>query len=113
DIFHDDVAGHSAGPGIRMLNEVVDVDDVRMLHLGEEPALGNGSCLRCAVLAVQQALEYDRAPVQVVVNCQVDPAETAMGEATEYLVLVGYHVPGCELGGEGEPRPAFRAEALA
>ena len=63
DVLHHDVAGHLAGAPVGVLDEVVDADDVRMLHLGQEPAFGQRGFLGGRVAAVQQALE-DHPPVR-------------------------------------------------
>ncbi len=80
-----------------------------MLDLGEEPALGDGRLLGRAVPGVEQALEHDPAPAQVVVHSQVDPAEAAVGQAAEHLVLPGDQLSGRQLGSERELGAAVRA----
>jgi len=57
-----------------MLHEVVDPDDVRMLHLGQEAALGDGRGLRIRVTGVQQALEHDPPVADVPVPGEVAQA---------------------------------------
>ena len=55
DVLHDDVAGAV------VLDEVEDLDDVRVLDLGEEAALGERGRHRVVVAGVQQSLEHDPA----------------------------------------------------
>ncbi len=58
DVLHDDVAVQAAGRTVQVLDEVVDADDVGVLDLGEEAALGRGRRQRLLVAGVQQALEH-------------------------------------------------------
>ena len=83
-----------------------------MLDLGQEPPLGDGRLLRVRVAGVEQALEHHPAVVDVAVLGQIDPAEAAVGEAAEDLVLAGDQFAGLQLRLEGEPGPAVRAEPL-
>src|SRR5215469_770207 len=95
-----------------MLHEVVDPDDVRVLHLGEEAPLSHGRSLCVRVTGVQQALE-DHPPVaDVPVPGQVDPAEAAVGQAAEYLVLASDEVTAPQPRPEVEPGAAVLAEAI-
>ncbi len=55
DVLHDDVAG------VLVLDEVEDLDDVRVLDLGEEPPLGERGRHRVLVAGAEQALEHDPA----------------------------------------------------
>ena len=112
DVLHHDVAGRLARPPVRVLDEVVDPHDVRVLDLGQELALGHGRGHRVRVAGVQQALEHHPAVADVVVPGQVDPAEPAVREAAEHLVLPGHQVAGLQLRAEREPGPAVPAEAL-
>ena len=105
DVLHDDVAGVVVG------DEVVDLDDVRVRDLGEEPLLGDRRGQRVGVAGVEQALEDDPAVRHVLVAGEVDPAEAAVGEAAGHLVLPGDEVAGLELGVEGERLAALGAEA--
>ena len=86
DVLHDDVAVAV------VLDEVVDLDDVRVLDLGQEPALGDGDGHRLLVAAVEQALEHDPASDDLAVAGEVDPAQAAVGEAAADLVLPGDEV---------------------
>ena len=101
DVLHDDVAVAT------VLDEVVDLDDVGVLDLGQEPALGEGGGHRVLVAAVEQALEHDPAVGDVAVAGEVDPAQPAVGQAADDLVLTADQVsPRGELGGERERRAA-------
>ena len=106
DVLHDDVAGVVVG------DEVVDLDDERVLDLREEALLGDGGGQRVGVAGVEQALEHDPAVGDVLVAREVDPAEAAVGEAARDLVLPGDQVTGVQLGREGERLAAGGAEAL-
>ena len=106
DVLHDDVAG------ALVLDEVEDLDDVRVLDLREEAALRERRRHRVVVVAVEQSLQDDPAVGDVVVARQVDPAEAAVGEASDDLVLAGDEFPRRQLRDEGERRPAAAAEAF-
>jgi hypothetical protein len=95
-----------------VLHEVVDLDDVRVLDLGEEPPLGDGRGHRVRVPGVEEALQHDPPVGDGPVEREVDPPEPAVGEAAEHLVLVVEDLAGGQLGREGEPVPARGAEAL-
>ncbi len=75
DVLHDDVAGALVG------REVVDLEDERVLHLGEELPLGDRGLERVGVARVQQALEHDVAVGHVPVAGEVDPPEAAVRDA--------------------------------
>ncbi len=81
DVLHDDVAGAVEA------REVVDLEDERVLHLGEELAFGDGRFERVLVAGVQQPLEHDVPVGDVVVAGQVDPAEPAVRDAADDVVL--------------------------
>ena len=83
-----------------------------MLHLGQEPAFGQRGLLGRRVAAVQQALEHHPAVAEVPVHAQVDPAEPAVGQAAEHLVLPADQLSGGQLGHERERCPAVRAVPL-
>ena len=104
DVLHDDVAG------VVVRDEVVDLDDVRVRDLGEEPLLGDRRGQGVGVAGVEQTLEDDPAVRHVLVAGEVDPAEAAVGQAAGHLVLAGDEVAGLELGVEGERLAALRAE---
>ncbi len=106
DVLHDDVAGLVVG------DEVVDLDDARVLDLGEEPLLGDGGGQRVLVAGVEQALEDDPAVGDVAVAREIDPAEPAVGERAGDEVLAGDEVARLELGGEAVCRAALGAEPL-
>jgi hypothetical protein len=83
-----------------------------MLDLGKELLLYDRYGQRIFVAGIQQALQYDPAIRDVVIFCEIDPAESAMGQAADYLVLVGYQLAGLQLWGELEGGAALRAEAF-
>ncbi len=112
DVLHDDVAVQGAGPLVEVLDEVVDPDDVGVLDLGEEAALGDRRCHGVLVAGVQQALEDDPAVRDGPVDGEVDPAQTAVRQAARHLVLAVDDVPGPQLRHEGVRVPAAGAEAL-
>jgi hypothetical protein len=112
DVLHDDVPGGHPGAGVGVLHEVVDADDVGVLDLGEERALGRRRLLRLRVAAVQQALEHHPAFAHVVVARQVDPAQAAVGQAAQDLVLAGDEVALLQLGQERVRGAARGAHAL-
>ena len=64
-----------------VLDEVVDLHDVRVLDLGEEPALGECGSHGVLVAVVEEALQHDPPLGHEVVAGQVDPAKAAVGEA--------------------------------
>ena len=106
DVLHDDVARAVA------LDEVDDLHDVRVLDLGEEQPLGERRRHRLLVAGVQQALQHDPAIGDVAVLREVDPAEAAVGEAADDLVLLGDDLTGAQLRTEREGRAAMPAEPL-
>ena len=106
DVLHHDVAGALVG------HEVVDLDDQRVLDLGQELPLGDRGGEGVGVAGVQQALEHHPAVGHVAVAGEVDPAETAVGEAAGDLVLAADQVARLQLGRERERVAALRAEAL-
>ena len=85
-----------------MDDEVVDLDDQRVLHLGQELPLGDRRLVGVGVAGVEQALEHDEAVGHVLVAGEVDPAEAAVGEAAGDLVLPADEVAGLQLGRERE-----------
>ena len=91
DVLHDDVAGVVVG------DEVVDLDDQRVLDLGEELLLGDGGGERVGVAGVEQALQHHPPVGDVAVLREVDPAHAAVGERADDLVLAGDHVAGLQL----------------
>ena len=111
-VLHHDVPGRLPGLPVRVLDEVVDPDDIRVLHLGQELPLGHGRGHRVGVPGVQQALEYHPAVADVAVAGQVDRAEAAVRQAAEHLVLPGDEFARLQLRAEREPGTAVTAEAL-
>ena len=109
-VLHDDVAG------VAVLDEVVDLDDVRVFDLGQELAFGHRRRGRRLVLGVEQALQHDphvaAAVGEVQVLGQIDPSETAVRDTAGHLVLTGHQVTWPQLRGEREPCPAVSAEPL-
>ncbi|CAM3618500.1 hypothetical protein NOGI109294_05960 [Nocardiopsis gilva] len=53
DVLHDDVPGRDTGLGVGVVGEVVDLDDVGVLDLGEEVAFGGGGLVGLGVAAVE------------------------------------------------------------
>ena len=88
DELHDDVAIAV------VLDEVVDLHDVRVLDLGEEPTLGECGSHGVLVAVVEEALQHDPPLGHEVVAGEVDPAQAAVGEASDDLVLAADHRPG-------------------
>ena len=111
-VLHHDVPGRLPRPPVRMLHEVIDPHDIRVLDLGQELALGHGSGHRIRIAGVQQALEHHPAVADIVVPGQVDPAEPAVRQAAEHLVLPRHQVSGLQLRAEREPGAAVAAETL-
>jgi hypothetical protein len=68
-------------------DEVVDLDDERVLDLGEELLLGHRGTERVGVAGVEQTLHHDPPVVHVAVAGEVDPAHAAVCEAADDLVL--------------------------
>src|SRR4029077_16827258 len=64
------------------------------------------------VAGAEQALQHSPAVADVAVLGQVDPAEPAVGQAAETLVLAADQIPGLQLRGEGEAGAAVAAETL-
>ena len=107
DVLHDDVR-RAVGGG----DEVVDLDDQRVLDLGQVLLLGHGGARGVGIAGVEQALQHDPAAVDVAVAGQVDPPHPAVGEAAGDLVLAADEHPGLQARVEVEGRAALRAEAL-
>ena len=95
-----------------MPDEVVDLDDGGVVDLGEEAPLGHGCGHRVGVTRVEQALEHHRPVVHRPVERQVDPAEAAVGEAAEHVVLSADEGARGELRDEGEPGSVLREITL-
>ncbi len=95
DVLHDDVAG------VFMLDEVVDLDDVRMFDLRQELAFGDSGRGGGLVLGIEQALEHHphvaAAMGQVEVLGQIDPPEPTVGDASGHAVLTRHQVAFPEL----------------
>ena len=108
DVLHHDEA---FGPA---LDEVVDADDVGVLHGRQELAFGHGGGRGRFVGRVQQPLEHHPAIEHGVLG-QVDPAQSAVGQAALDLVLVGDDVARLERRDEriglsaGRTEPRFAA----
>ena len=93
----------STGSGSKtplLADEVVDLDDQRVLDLGQELLLGDGGAKRVRVAGVQQPLQHDPAVGDVAVAGQVQPAHAAVRQGPHHLVLPGDQVAGGQLGGE-------------
>ena len=97
---------------VGVFDEVEDLHDRRVGHLGQELPLGHGDRLRLGVPGMHQALEHDRSFVDVVVDGEVHPAQSAVGDAALDLVLVGHHVARNQLGQERIGAAAVRAPSL-
>src|SRR6201995_1590502 len=95
-----------------MLDEVVDPDDVRVLHLGQELPFGHGHGHGVGVTDVEQALEHHPAVADVAVAGQVDPAQAAVGQGATPLLLPATQFARDQLGPERERGTAVAAEAL-
>jgi hypothetical protein len=106
DVLHDDV------PGVGVLDEVVDADDVRVLDLCQVSLLDQSCRHGGVVTRIEQALEHDPGSVEVQILGEVDPAEAPMSEAPGDLVLPGDQVPGVQLGREGISCPAVWTETF-
>ena len=103
-VLHDDV------PGAVVLDEVVDLDDVGVLDLGQESPFGDRRGHGRLVPGVEQALEDDPAVRDVLVLGQVDPPQPAVGDAPGDQVLAGHEVARPQLRREGVRLAAVRAE---
>jgi hypothetical protein len=95
-----------------VVDEVVDLDDQRVLDLGEVLLLGHRGTRVHRGRRVEQALQHDPPVVHVAIAGQVDPAHPTVREAADHLVLATEHIAGVQLGIEIETRTARRAEAL-
>ena len=111
DVLHHDVADRVA-VAVGVLDEVVDLHDPRVRHLGEELPLGHRDRLGFGVTGMHQTLEHDGPFVDVVVERQVHPAQPAVRDAALDLVLVGDHVAGTQLRQERIRAAAVRAPPL-
>src|SRR5207253_9361265 len=67
---------------------------------------------RVGVPGIQQSLEHHPAVADVAVLGQVDPAQAAVGEAAEHLVLPRDELAGLQFRPEGERGAAVAAESL-
>ncbi len=104
DELHHDEAFRSAR------DEVVDADDVGVLHGGQELAFGHRGSSGRFVAGVQKPLEHHPA-IEHGVHGQVDPAQAAVGHAALDLVLVGDEIAGLERGDERIGPSAGRTES--
>ena len=112
DVLHHDVPGRLPGTAVCVLDEVVDPDNVRVFHLGQELPFGDRRRHGVRVSGIQQAFQYHPAVADVAVPGQVDPAEPAEGEAAEHLVLPCHQIARLQLRAEREPGAAVAAEPL-
>ena len=112
DVLHHDVSGRLAAALIGVLDEVVDPDDVGVVHGGQELPLRHRGRHGVRVAGAEQALQHPPAVADVAVLGQVDPAEPAVRQAAEHLVLAADQIPGLQLRGEGEAGAAVAAETL-
>ena len=111
DVLHHDVADRFAA-GVGVLDEVEDLHDRGMRDLGQELALRHGHRLRFGVARVHQALEHHRPLVDVAVDRQIHPAESAVRNAALDQVLLGDQVAGTQLRQERVRTAAVRAGPL-
>ena len=111
DELHHDVTD-GAAVLVLVFDEVVDLHDARMGHLGEEPPLEHRDLLGLGIAGVDQTLEHDGSFVDVVVERQVHPPESAVRDATLDLVLVGDHVTRTQLRQKGIRAAAMWAPTL-
>ncbi len=111
DILHHDVSdGATVAAG--MLDKVEDLDDIRMLDLRQEPALGHRGGHGVGIGRVQQALQHHPPVVDLPVDGEIDPAQPAVRQRARDLVLPADQIAAPQLGGEGEAGAAVRAEPL-
>ena len=73
DVLHHDVADGVAVLVV-VLDEVVDLHDPRMGHLGEELPLGHRDRLRLGIAGMHQTLEHDGSVVDVLVEAPGTPS---------------------------------------
>ena len=111
DVLHDDVAD-GLTMLIGVLDEVEDLHDRGMDHLGEESPLSHRDRLRFGVTGMDQAFEHNWAVVDVSVQREVHPAQPAVRDATFDLVLAGHHVARIELRQKRIRTTAMRAIAF-
>ena len=111
DVLHDDVTdGFAVLVGV--LDEVEDLHDRGVHHLGEEPPLGHRDRLGLGVTGMHQTLEHHRAIVDVAVERQIHPAQPAVRDAALDFVLAGDDVTRIQLRQERIRASAVRAPAL-
>ena len=103
DVLHDDVA-HRGTCLVGMLDEVDDPNDVLVVDLGKSLGFGSATAIASASRC-HQTLEHDPAVVHVAVARQVDPAESAVRDATLNLVLAAHKVAARKLRSERESVP--------
>ncbi len=89
-----------------MFDEVVDLDDVRVLHFGEGEDFGGGGGHGVGVAGVDEALQHHPAVAHVAVDRQIDPAKAAVREAALHFVLPANEVAARKLGDERVSRSA-------
>ena len=104
DEFHHDEPLRPAA------DEVVNANDVGVLHGRQELAFGHRGGGGRFVVRIQEPLEHHPAIEHAVLG-QVDPAQSAVGQAALDLVLVGDDIAGLERGDERIARSAGRTEA--
>ena len=95
-----------------MLDKVEDLHDLRVHDLGEKLPFGHCDGLCLGVTGVHQTLENHRTVVDVVVDRQVDPAQTSVRDAALHLVLPGHDISGIQLGQKRIRTTAGRAPTL-
>ena len=111
DVFHDDVT-HGFAMLVGVLDEVEDLHDRGVDNLGEEPPLGHRDGLCFGVTGMHQAFEHHRAIVDVAVERQINPAQSAVRDAALDDVLAGNDGTRIQLRQERIGASAVRAPAL-
>ena len=95
-----------------MGDDVVHLHDEGVFDAGEKLLFGLGGRDRVGVAGVEQAFEHHPSVGDVAVAGEVDPAEPAVGERADDLVLPGHEVAGVKFGCERVGVAALGAVAL-
>ena len=106
DVLHDDVVVAVAR------DEVDDLDDVGVVHLGEEPPLVDQLAARPVRDVADEALEHHPAQVDATILRHVQPAHATVPDGADHLVALGDLLARVQPRCEGEGRPAPRAASL-
>ena len=97
---------------VGVLDEVEDLHDRRVHHLGEKAPLGHCDRLGFGVAGMHQPFEHHWAIVDVAVERDVHPAQSAVRDAALDQVLAGHDVTRIQLWQERIRASAMRAPAL-